>query len=77
MDSSDTIAGSLGLESSEAMSALQLNGIKLDSKHTVLTPGKLESMVEKSTGNHKGAAHKKSWQSVSGRFHDLFGRFHN
>lgn len=48
MDSSDTIAGPLGLESGETMSALQLNGIKLDSKHTVLTPGKLESMVEKS-----------------------------
>lgn len=35
-----------GIEGASELSPLQLNGIKLDAKHTVLTPKKLEEMAE-------------------------------
>lgn len=35
------------IKDAEKLSLLDLNGMKLDAKHTVLTPKKLEAMAEK------------------------------
>lgn len=42
------------------LTLLQLNGIKLDSKHTVLTPDYLENLENNGLGNHDEAPPKGS-----------------
>ena len=44
MENKDKI--NLNIDGAHELSALQLNGMKLDDKHTVLTPKKLEEMAE-------------------------------
>lgn len=46
MENQKGLPGTPAFEHGEELTPLDLNGIKLDDKHTVLTPRKLESMVE-------------------------------
>ncbi len=41
------------LKSATRLTPLQLNAIKLDVRHTVLTPGKLEEMAQRAASNQR------------------------
>ena len=52
MDTHSTIQNSNGtadsdiLQSAKVLTPLELNGVKLDAKHTVLTPSYLEELIQ-------------------------------